>query len=304
MTAATPRRRSPRRGVAALVAVLILAASPAASAASVTLPEDLPGDVTQLAADLARVAEADDLQTARAAHEQVEASAPHVVPHAPDLAGRDGELLATLLDELDAALARGNLSDARSLAQAGANTLEDDIAPAAEQWSTNRTAITPGPPRWSGDRVLVPLLLVNPPPGGLGAVDVEVTANATPDRATLATGQGETTIDPTNRTARLASFDAQALANLETNRRETTLLGEVAFGPDALAAGDELKLTVTVRELADPGGHRVLVLGLDETTSVPPEEHGSPLLESRWLAVGGLVLGAAALIALVRRLEV
>lgn len=267
-------------------------------------PTDLSGRVDALGGNLTRIAAADTLEQARAAHRQVLDLAPGVLPHAADLAGRHGELVATLLDELDTQLAAGNLSDARSLAQAAVNTLEDEIVPRVDRWAVNRTAVAPGPIRHGDDGLRVAIVLVNPPPARIGAIDVTLsTGEATPLEATVATGQGEATVDAGNRTARVASFDAQALANLDATSRERIVLGEVTLDATGLSAGDTLELTVDVQAIADRDGREVLALGLAHQGTVPATEDTGLVPATRWLALGGLVGGAAIVVTWIRRWE-
>lgn len=268
--------------------------------ASWSIPGDLPGRTATIAEGLEQIAAAEDVEQARRAHEEIAEPLARTVPHAIDLAGRSGELLGTYASELEAQLAAGNLSDARSIAQAAANLLEDEIRELVERWDENRTVVAPGPVRWSGDDLVVSVVLVNPPPGGLGAFDVELALDANrPTGASLATGQGEATVDPANRTARVASFSAQALANLEKSGPRV-VLGEVQLEP--VDAGSTVNATAGVHELVTPDGSPVLALGLTGSSTAPKASGGFEV--GAWWPIVAVGAGAAVLIVGVRRLEV
>lgn len=279
-------------------------AAPGSPPAVERIPERLPERTETLRAALANVSEAEDLAAARRAHEDVQARAPELVPHARDLMPEDAELLGTYLAELNRSLAEGNLSDARSLAQAAANLVHDELRPRVEAWTVNRTALTAGPLRWASDGVIVvPLLLVNPPPAGVGAFDASL--HVPPDRArpvaaSIATGQGETSVDRANGTARIAAFDAQQLAHLGTGT-QVVVLGEARFSAEELTARDTLPVEVRVHGLATPDGQPTPALGLAHAASVPADEHGLvSALGQRWVALG-LVAGMAAVSAIVTK---
>lgn len=302
-TASLPSASIRRWLLAGLAAALLAATVPTASAALPEPPQALPDTTEQLVEGLETVADASNLTQARQAHAGVEPLEPRVLPHTKTLAGRHGELAATLMDELEAAIARGNLSDARSLAQAAASTLREDVMPPVERWDRNRTAVTTGPPRWVDDAIHVPVILVNPPPGGIGAFDVEVSPGGTPTAATLAHGQGEERIDEVNGTARLASFDARALTHLDTTGRASIVLGEITLAHDELRPGDTLNTSTELHALADAEGSGVLAVTLASTSHLPAAgEEG--LLGPRAWAIGGVVAGALGLVFVVRRLEV
>lgn len=291
----------------ALVALLGAVASTAPvqgaeepGSASWSIPDDLPGRTATITGGLDRIAAAEDVEQARSAHAEIADPLERTVPHTIDLAGRSGELLGTYASELEAQLAAGNLSDARSVAQAAANLLEDEIRPLVDRWDENRTVVAPGPARWSGDDLVVSIVLVNPPPEGLGAFDVELAFDASrPTGAHAATGQGETTVDPDNRTARVASFSAQALANLEKSGPRI-VLGEVQLEPPD--EGTPVNATAGVHELVTPDGSPVLALGLTGSSTVPKAPDGFDV--GAWWPIVAVGAGAVGLVALVRRLEV
>lgn len=284
-------------------AALIALAALAAPATGAGIPQDLPGDARALADGLDRVADADDVPAMRDQRATLTGPLERVLEHAGDLADREGALLATYVERLDEQLAAGNRSDAASLARAAASTTRDTIVPAADAWAENRTALVPGGPSWQGEAVAVPVVLVNPPPAGVGALDVEVhVEDATVTGAEVAVGRGETTVDAANGTARLASFDAAALAKLDAASRERVVVGTVLLDGDELAPGDEVRVDPTTRALATPEGAPAPAIGVADTARVPEASGG--LFSERVLAVAGVAAGAAVLVALARRLEV
>lgn len=291
----------------ALVALLgaIGPAAPVVGAAqagspSWSIPDDLPGRTAAILDGLERLATAEDIEHARRAHDEIAEPLDRTIPHAVDLAGRSGELLGTYATELETQLAAGNLSDARSIAQAAANLVEDEIEPLVDRWAQDRTVVAPGPARWSGDELVLSIVLVNPPPEGLGAFDIELVFDASrPTGAGAATGQGEAIVDRANRTARVASFSAQALANLDKSGPRIAL-GEVQLEPTE--AGDTVNATAHVNELVTPEGSRVLALGPTGSSTVPERPSGFDV--GTWWPLAAVGVGAVALIAGVRRLEV
>jgi hypothetical protein len=292
----------PGIGAAGLALPVLAAAALAASAAAV--PEALPQAARDLATALDRVAGQDSLGGMQAAHADSADERRAVRPHAEDLAGGDGALLVTLLDRLDEQLDAGNASDAEDLARAAASTTRSHVVPAADTWSRNRTAVGPGEATWQGDRVAVPVVLHNAPPAGLGAFDVELAlaGEATPVEADVAVGRGEATVDPDDGTARVASFDPAALANLDPGTGEAAVLGTVLVDGEQVASGDELRAEARPLEVATPDGHRVVTLGLAGNGTVP--EPGGELFNGRVLALAGVGVGAVVALAAARRLEV
>lgn len=286
-----------------LLALALLAVPTAAGAGAPSVPEDLPGDARELADRLDATASQEDLAAMRAAHANLTPLAERVLEHAEDLAGRQGALVDTYLERLDEQLDAGNRSDAESLARAAATTTREHLVPAAEAWDVNRTAIAPGTASWTDEGLAIAIVLAHPPPAGVGAVDVEVqvTPPASPEAATLALGQGETSVDQANGTARLASFDAAALANLDRSTQRATI-GTVVLDPDGLEPADTVDLAVTPHEAATPDGRATPVIGLASTVEVP--EEGGGLFSTRLLALAGVGAGAVLLFGLSRRLEV
>lgn len=265
-----------------------------------SIPDDLPERTATITQGLDRIAAAEDIEQARRAHDEIAEPLARTVPHAVDLAGRSGELLGTYATELEAQLAAGNLSDARSVAQAAANLIEDEIQGPVDRWDENRTVVAPGPARWSGDELVVSIVLANPPPEGLGAFDVELAFDASrPTSARAATGQGDATVEPANGTARVASFSAQALANLDKSGPRV-VLGEVQLDP--LDEGASVNATAGVHELVTPDGSPVLALGLTGSSTVPKAPGGFDV--GAWWPIAAVGAGAVGLVALVRRLEV
>jgi hypothetical protein len=254
------------------------------------VPESLAEPAEDLRDGLTQVADADTIDEARQAHDDaVRGPADQLLLYASDLADRSGGLLATDLDRLDEQLAAGNLSDARSLASAGAQLVADDVQPVAERWDRNRTALAAGPVQPTEEGPAVALVLVNPPPGSIAAVDASLTLEAaTPRSASLALGQGETTVDPANGTVRWASFDASAAASLATDGAQPIALGEARIDPTA----DTIATNVTVHDLLDADGQPTPAIGLASDREVPADGTGLP---TTWLALGGVALGAVGL---------
>lgn len=266
-----------------------------------TVPDDLPSRTEDVQAGLERIADAESLDEARRTHRGIAPDLARLASHAVDLAERAGELLGTYRMELDARLAAGNLSDARSIAQAAANLLADEIQPRVDRWAGNRTVVAPGPLRWSDGDLVVAIVLANPPTQGLGALDVELRfESARPTGASVATGRGDATVDRDNRTARVASFSAQALANLEGDRAQRLVLGRVQL--EELEPGDRVNATVRVHELVTSGGEEILALGLTGSATVPSTPSGFDL--GTWWPLAALGAGAAGVWGIVRRLEV
>lgn len=302
--------RAPAAVLAALALLATLAPAGAApgdpSELAGPIPEGLPGAFGDLAAALGNVSEAESVGEARRAHGDVQPAAADAVPHAPDLAGREGRLLATYLDRLDDALSAGDLDDARSLAAAADDLVREELRPAAERWSENRTAVRAGPARPDGEGLVLPVVLVNPPPGGVGAFDVEV---STPEGAprpvsgSLAAGRGETRADEANRSVRLAAFQPGELAQLAPERRVATL-GEVRLGGPVPEA--PVPVDARVHQLATPDGERVPALGLATESAVLDGDAGTLAgLPERWVGLGLVVaLAGATALAARRRLEV
>lgn len=299
--------------LATLAALLVLPPAAAGSSADPAerVPEDLPGRVDAFQAGLEEAAEADDAAGLREAVNDSRPLARDLLPLLRDLQGddRSGALVAQLWSRLEEAARAGNLSDARSLARSAAGTLADDLAPRVERWDANRTAVTVGhaEPGDSG-RIVLPLVVLNPPTGGLGALDADLgvdPARARPVDVSLELGRGRTTVDAANGTARAASFQAEALAGIQTTGAPAAVFARVAVDPVDLDPGDRLDVAVDVNAAADASGDTVLVLSPDGTADVPARTQG--FLSSVPAGWGGLaavgLLGAGALVA-VRRLEV
>lgn len=298
-----------------LVLAILLVPPPAPAGAAgdpaERVPEDLPGDVASLRAGLEDAAEADDVEPLRAAVNGTQPIARDVLPLLRDLQGDNlaGDLVIELWTSLRSSARAGNVSDARSLAASAADTLEDDLAPRAAAWAENRTAVTVGraQPGDNGGLVL-PLVVLHPPPGGLGALDAGLALDpdrARPVDAALELGQGQTTVEPDNGTARAASFQADALAGLHRAGAPATVFARVDVDVVDLETGDGFDIAVDVHAAAVGGGEPLLVVAPDGTAEVPARAQGflsDP--PARWggLAVVGL-LGAGAFAA-VRRLEV
>lgn len=294
-------------GLVAVIAVSALAIPSQAAGQPLSVPDSLIEPANRLASGLSRVQDSSSLDQARRVHElRVVPASANLTPYAVDLAGRDGELLGSYLDRLDTQLARGNLSNAQSLAGAAANLVEDEIAPTAARWDSNRTALGIGPLRWTGDRLVASLVLLHPPPASIGAfaAQASLTGATTPVAASLDVGQGDTRIDPGNGTVRWASFDASALARLDTATRSRVALGSVQLDATNLSTGDRVRTDVTVDELADANGKPLVAIGLSGSHEVPAAVSRGIGVPPGWLALGGVALAAVGLIALARRWEV
>lgn len=252
----------PSRIVLTVVALLVIL--PSVQAAPVDrVPTTLVADTAAFRSALSDAAGAEDASTLRAAVADAGEVAPDVVPHLVALGGSDGRLVAELWRNLRTEARTGNLSNARSLAAAAVDTVEDDLTPRVAAWDDNRTTVTPGDPSTPGR---VPVVLIHPPPTGLGAFDVRVAVDGStpPTEAAVAIGQGTSSIDPVNRTARLASFDAKALAGLGSGARDVVVLGHVAYPAEA----GTVSLDVDVVELVDPDGRSVPAVSPSADVSV------------------------------------
>lgn len=311
----------PRHAAPLLVALAALLVLPAAAAGSADpaesiaspeerVPEDLPGDAAALQAGLEDAADADDVGELRDAVNRTRPLARDTIPLLRDLQGDDraGDLVAELWAGLEEAAGAGNLSDGRSLAASAAGTLEDDLVPRVDAWDRNRTAVTVGRAEPADDGLVLPIVVLNPPPGGLGALDAGLTVDtdaARPTGVSLELGRGRTTVDAANGTARAASFQAEALAGIESTGAPATVFARVAADPVDLAPGDTLEVAVTVHDAADARGDPLLVVAPDGAAEVPARTQG--FLSGVPASWGGLaavgLLGAGALVA-VRRLEV
>lgn len=287
----------PRGGSATVLLALGLTLACALLAAGTGAEEDpAPASLARGARDLQtgleQLAEAEDLEQARQLHsEHVQPAAGELSGYLEDLAGDDGRLLASYLERTQASLAEGELSDARSLAGAGANLLGDEIVPVAERWDVNRTFVLAGPLQTDSRGLVVPLVLVNPPPAGVAAYDVSLSfPDAQPQDATVEVGRGEVHVDEANATVRWASFDASSMARLGSPGAERVLLGEAILDPGDLEPGDELAVDAQANELLDPEGDPVPAVGSDNQRTVPEPETG---LDQTWVALGGV--GVAAL---------
>lgn len=288
----------PPRGASApalLALGLILACAPLAAATSSEadpVPASLAEPAGELHTGLEALAEAEDLERARQLHrEDVQPPAGELSGYLEDLAGEDGRLLARYLDRVETSLEEGELSDVRSLAGAGANLLEDEIVAVAERWDANRTAVLAGPLQADDRGLVVPLVLLNPPPAGVGAYDVALSfPDAQPREATVEVGRGEVHVDEANATVRWASFDASQMARLGSPGAERVLLGEAILDSGELETGDRLAVDAQARELIGPEGDAVPAVGADTERTVPEPETG---LETTWVALGGV--GVAAL---------
>lgn len=237
-----------RRAAAALLAAALLVLPSVGAAPIDRVPTSLPEDARTYRSALGNASDAEGIDAIRAAVGEARQVAPRVVPHLVDLGGSDGDLLAELWGALRDEARAGNATNARSLAGAAVDTLDDPLIARADAWDRNRTTVTPG--RAAGDRV--PVVLIHPPPAGLGAFEIRVAADAPvqPTEATVAIGQGQTRLDPDNGSAALASFDARALAGLGGGSRQVVTLGHVTFPADA----GTIPVQVEVVELVDPDG--------------------------------------------------
>lgn len=244
-----------RRAAVAALALALVVTVPSVGAQPVDrVPTSLPDDARTYRSALSNASEADGIEPIRDAVDDARQVAPRVVPHLVDLGGSDGDLLAELWSTLDDEARAGNATNARSLAGAAVDVLDDTLIDRADAWDRNRTTITPG--RASGAEV--PIVLIHPPPSGLGAFEIEVVADAPvqPTAARVAVGQGQTRLDPDNGSAALASFDAKALAGLGGASRDVVTLGHVTFPDDA----GTIDVEVEVVELVDPDGREVPVV--------------------------------------------
>jgi hypothetical protein len=306
----------PRLALLATAAAAALLLVPAATAGEPTdpadrVPEDLPRDAATLRDHLENVSEAQDLDEARSVMDRARPLADDAIPLLRDIQGEDraGDLLAELWTGAEDAAEAGNLSDLRSLAGSAANTLEDDLEPRARTWAGNGTAVTVGQAEpGDGDRFRLPIVVLNPPPGGLGALDAGLRLDvdeARPVEVKIELGEGEAKVAPENGTARAASFKPKALAGLESVSGPAARFATVLVEPEAASVGDTLSVEVTVRAAADAGGSPVPVIGPDGQAVVPASEPGG--LASVPAAWGGLaavgLMGAGAVVA-ARRLEV
>lgn len=241
-----------RRTAVAALALAWLLIVPGVGAAPIDrVPTSLPGDARTYRSALGNASQAESIDAIRAAVDDAGQVAPDVVPHLVDLGGSDGELLAELWPTLRDEARAGNATNARSLAGAAVDVLDDTLVDRADAWGRNRTTITPG--RTSGTRV--PIVLLHPPPSGLGAFEIRVSADdpVAPTGATVAVGQGQTSLDPDNGSAALASFDARALAGLGGASQQAVTLGHVTFPSGA----GTIPVEVEVVELVDPDGRSV-----------------------------------------------
>lgn len=283
-----------RRSIVAALALALVVIVPSVGAAPIDrVPTSLPDDARTYRSALGNASEADGIERIRDAVDDARQVAPRVVPHLVDLGGSDGELLAelwpTLLDEARA----GNATNARSLAGAAVDVLDDTLIARADAWDRNRTTITPG--RASGAEV--PVVLIHPPPSGLGAFEIRVAADAPvrPTGATVAVGQGQTRLDPDNGSAALASFDAKALAGLGGASQDVVTLGHVTFPADA----GTIPVQVEVVELVDPDGRAVPVVSPAGDATIA--SGGALEVPTNLLAVGLVAgLGLVAVVAIRR----
>lgn len=268
-----------------------------------TVPESLAEPTLALEAGLDDLRQAEDIDQARQIHEdRVQPHAQDVAPYLEDLVDEDGRLLATYLDRIGQALDEGEASDARSLAGAAANLVEDEIVPIAKRWDANRTAVMAGPLQASSDGLRVGLVLVNPPPGGIAAFDASLTfQTAAPLAANVELGQGETRIDDANATVRWASFDASTVARLSPQQTERVLLGQADLDEESLEAGSKLVVHAHVHELRDAEGDAVPTIGVDAERTVPQAEEGGSTM---WIALGGVGVASLGLGWWVHRWEV
>lgn len=289
----------------ALVLVLGIPAwsPPAQSTTQTELPSDLADQGDAIRQELVRVAEAGNLSAMRAAAEPVLAQADPVVAHATDLQAREGERLGLFLDELSRSLEAGNETDARSLARAAVNLLEGSILPTFEAWERNRTAVLPGPLHRDGGALILTIVLVNPPPGGLGAFDVRVQLGQgwQPTQASVEVGQGESHVDTANGTARLASFDAKALVGFGSGAPEGQVLGTVRVTAEDGALPKGLPVELDIVELASSQGDPVLALGIGGTLDVESATSQGTLLSKRMIALGAVAVLSVGAIVWVRK---
>lgn len=295
---------APATRLPVLLALGLLATVPATvgQQAPIAVPGSLGEPAAELGQGLSELSEAEDVATARTVHERsIDPAAAQIRPYAADLADRHGELLATYLDRLATQVAAGNLSDARSLAGAAAGVVDEHLQPAAAAWDGNRTAIAAGPITRSDDGARITLVLVNPPPGGVGAFDASLTVDrATPEQARLSAGQGQTQVDPANGTVRWASFDASAMAHLSADGRDRVALGDALLA-DPPPAGQTVEAQASVADVTDADGEPMPAIGVTATRTMPTDEGALP---TAWLALAGVGLGAVGLAWWVRGWEV
>ncbi len=272
---------------AALAVLVLLLSTPGAVADPFAAPADRVDPAAIVAATethratLENLSTVEDRETAMRLVAAGEDDAHEVLDAVLDLDARDGGLLADYWGSLRTAADAGNLSDVRSLARAARGLVDDEVLPQVRAWSVNGTYLTPGNGQATAEgRTRVPVLLFHPPPGGVGAFDVEVQVEAGEVRiveARAAVGTGEATVDGANGTARVASFDAKALGNLDAGGDFVTL-AHVVLEPRS--EGEDLPAVVDIdlRELADPDGRSVpavtssghVVLGDDVGASTSP----------------------------------
>ncbi len=306
-----PRRRPWVRVSLCLACLLLLLvpwwSTPATATDPVDrVPERLPDQVATLEQRLVNLSQAQEEAMARM-WPAVEDAARGVLGPAADLTGRHGELLASYIDQLDTEVAAGNTTNVRSLARSAAGLVADEICPAVETWARQPTTLTLGEGRMVDEvRVRVPVVMVHPPPGGVGAVDVSVATPATgwyPVEASIETGQGQAHVDPVNGTARLASFDAKSLAKL-SSVRAGVVIGHVVLQGGSQGDEEGGQAEIRVHAVADRDGQELPALG------APAEIQASHTAAAGWqlgawgaaAVVGGLGLGAV--IAARRFLEV
>lgn len=307
-----PRRRPWVRVSLCLACLLLLLVPWWSTSATATdpvdrVPEMLPDQVAALEQGLGDLSETQEEETMERLWPAVEGAARRVLGPAVDLTGRHGELLTSYIDQLDIEVAAGNTTNVRSLARSAAGLVADEIRPAVETWARQPTTLTVGEGRTvQEDRVRVPVVMVHPPPGGVGAVDVSVATLETgwrPVEASIDTGQGQARVDPANGTARLASFDAKSLAKL-SSVRAGVVIGHVVLQGGSLDDEGAGQAEVRVHAVADRDGQEIPALG------APGEIQASETTGAGWqlgawgaaAVVGGL--GVGAVIAARRFLEV
>jgi hypothetical protein len=293
------------RGIALVLVGLVVASPPVAASFHGSLPQDLEGRGLTWSDELGNVSRAEDVDEARLAQARAERVGANLSGYAIDLTDRQGRLVEDYLDSIDEALAAGNLSDARQLAGAAHNAIRDEVLPAFEAWSRNRTALGVGPAQPAGERVRVPIVLANPPPGRIGAVDatVEVQHPVRPVEAGIATGEGASRVDAANGSARIASFDAQSLGGFGGGSAPVETVGHVVADPGNLTVGASFPVELTVNELADGDGETTPAIGIGAAATRPAgDADGSA---TRWIALGTVaILGVGALLGARRFLEV
>lgn len=306
-----PRRRPWVRASLCLACLLLLVpwwSAPAAATDPVDrVPEGLPDQAAALEQRLGNLSQADGEAAMERAWPPVEDAARGVLGPAVDLTGRHGGLLTSYIDQLDTEVAAGNTTNVRSLARSAADVVADEIRPTVETWARQPTTLTLGEGRTvDEDRVRVPVVMIHPPPGGVGAVDVSVVTSATgwrPVEASIDTGHGEAHVDPANGTARLASFDAKSLAKL-SSVRAGVVVGHVLLEGASSEDGSTGQAEVRVHAVADRDGEEVPAVGAPAEIQAT-EAAGTGWQLGTWGAVavvGGLGIGAV--IAARRFLEV